>query len=158
MKLSEAGQEIERFRKNPLKHQRTFQTPLKDLPRFLATILSPFHLEHGVLTVELVVFEPKNLLGLLASHSLSAESVPAEYFMHVTITAAGREEVASLLEAALGDSVDFIFVPTPAPFTIFAEHDEFTTFFSNEDSDLSILASALVDNGFRAITGYTREF
>lgn len=158
MKLSETSDEIEQFRKKPFGHQRTFKTPLKDLPRFVATFLSPFKLQSGVATIGLVVFEPKNLLALLARHSLSPESVPAKYFMHVTIAATAQEEVAPLLEAALGDRVDFTFVPSPLRFAIFADHDEYTTFFSNQEVDLSVLASTLLDNGFTEISGYTREF
>jgi hypothetical protein len=115
-------------------------------------------LETGTLTVELVVFEPENLLKLLARHSISPESVPAEYFMHVTITATGQVEIAELLEAALGDWVNFVFVPTPELFAIYADHDEYTTFFASEQSDLLLMTTKLVGEGFRPISDWMREF
>lgn len=158
MKLSQVCGEVERFRALPLRYQQTFSTPLKDLNHFVATLLSQFGFETGTLTVELVVFEPENLLKLLAEHAMSPESVRAEYFMHVTITATGQIEIAELLEAALGDWVNFVFVPTPQPFAIYADHDEYITFFSKEESTVSLVTAKLVSAGFTPIPDWTREF
>jgi len=157
MRLSKVDGEIERFRASPSKYQQTFKTPLDDLHRFVATILSQFSLDEGVLTNELVVFEPEDLLLLLGRHSISPDSVPAEYFMHVTITATGQEEIAELLEAAFGCWVDFLFIPSPETFAIYADHDEWATFFASKESDLSLLTAALVGSGFSAISHYVRD-
>lgn len=158
MKLSQISGEVERFRASPLRYQQTFSTPLKDLHRFVATALSQFRLETGTLTVELVVFEPENLLKLLARHSIAPESVPAEYTMHVTITAMGQVEIAELLEAALGDWVNFVFVPAPELFAIYADHDEYITFFADKESDLLLVTTELIGAGFKLIPGWIREF
>jgi hypothetical protein len=86
---------------------------LDETPSFARTFLSSFALAHGSATIELVVSEPKNLLELLAIHSLSPEAIASRYFMHLTIEATGQEEIRSLLEAAFGDWVDFAFVANP---------------------------------------------
>jgi hypothetical protein len=41
------------------------------------------------------------------------------------------KEIAPLLEAALGDWVDFLFVPVPKPFAIYADHDDYITLYAN---------------------------
>lgn len=153
MKLSETTDEVERFRAVSWKFQRTFLTPLKNLPHFVATFLSPFTLDQCSVTIEQVVFEPTNLLQLLTSHSITVRNCCG-----VTLTAMGQNEIAALLEAALGDWVDFNFVPTPESFAIFADHDEFTTFFSSSHSTLTLLTAALHANGFKEIPDYTRDF
>jgi hypothetical protein len=158
MKLAQVCGEVERFRASSLGYQQTFSTPLKDLHRFVATVLSQFRLETGTLAVELVVFEPENLLKLLARYSISPESVQAAHFMHVTITATGQEEIAELLEAALGDWVNFVFVPVPELFSIYADHDEYITFFANRESDLILVTTELVGRGFALIPDWMREF
>ncbi len=107
--------------------QKTFETPSKDLKRFVATIFSAHEtLQDGSVTIEQVVFEPKHLNAVLAKHLL-----PAQFGRDCLLSASGRAEAAELLEAALEDWIDFIFVPTPKPFVIYADHDEYTTFFAN---------------------------
>ena len=78
--------------------------------------------------------------------------------MHVAITATGHAEIAALLEAALGDWVDFFFVPLPDIFTIFTDHDEYTTFYADEEANLSLLTCALRKEGFEEVRGWKREF
>lgn len=152
MTLSEATGEVERFRKSPWKFQQTFRTPLNDLPRFVAAILSAFPLQKGSLVIEQVVFEPKHLLDLLASRS-----IPAQQCQNVIVTAVNDEEVAALLEAALGDWVDFLFAPIPDPFAIYADHDEYTTFFANSGANLNRMTAALNSAGFKMVPDYTRS-
>jgi hypothetical protein len=55
----------------------------------------------------------------------------------ISLTAAGQQEIETLLHAAFSDSIDFIFVPEPRPFAIYADHDEFTTFFAHTRSNLN---------------------
>ena len=93
--LSERPQEIERFRSKLWPFQQTFKTPLKDLNRFVSTFLAPFSFESGALSTDEVVFEPKQLLHLLANNSLSVED---QY--HLTIQAVGPQAIADLLQAA----------------------------------------------------------
>src|SRR5207249_3956710 len=127
--------------------------PLKSLQPFVATI-TPAHEPFGAayITIDEVVFEPKHLLDLLAKNSL-----PARYGRDVTFVASGNEEVQALLQAALSDWIDFIFVPTPKPFAIYADHDEYTTFYANTKSNLSRVTDALSRQGFEKIKDYGRN-
>lgn len=149
--LSERPEEIQRFRAKPWSFQQTFKTPLKDLNRFVSTFLAPFSFEKGALSTDQVPFEPKDLLRLLANNSLSAED---QY--HFTIQAAGKQAIADLLQAALGDWIDFVFVPSPEALAIYADHDEYTTFYARDDVTLKNVASGLEKLGFEAVLGYTR--
>ena len=72
------------------------------------------------------------------------------------MTAVGRREAEELLQAAFTDWFDFIFVPTPKPFVIYADHDEYATFFANSKSNLTAVASALTASGFTPVANYTR--
>jgi hypothetical protein len=149
--LSERPEEIQRFRADPWPFQQTFKTPLKDLNRFVSTFLAPFSLEKGALTTDEVVFEPKDLLRLLASNS-----VPVKDCYRLTIRAEGEREIADLLRAALGDWVDFVFVPSPEVVAIYADHDEYTTFYTRDAATLMSVASNLKTAGFEAVPNYTR--
>lgn len=61
-----------------------------------------------------------------------------------------------LLEAALGDWVNFTFVPKPKPFVIYADHDEYTTFYANTKSNLNGVVQALSGAGFEKVPDYQR--
>jgi hypothetical protein len=129
--LSERTEEIQRFRDDPWPFQQTFKTPRKDLTRFVSTLLATFSLEKGTLSTDEVVFEPKDLLMLLTQNS-----VPVKDCYHLTIRADGEREIAELLRAALGDWVDFVFVSSPEVVAIYADHDEYTTFYTRDDATL----------------------
>ena len=104
------------------------------------------------MTIDEAVFEPKHLISLLEHHSLSAE------FGHdCAITASGQPEAAELLEAALSDWVDFAFVPAPKAFVIYADHDEYTTFYANTKSNLNRVITALSAAGFNKVPDYSRN-
>ena len=148
---SERPGEIQRFRTTPWAFQQTFKTPLKDLSRFVSTFLAPFELERGALSTDEVVFEPKELLHLLADNSLCADD---RY--RLTIEARGKQAIAGLLQAALGDWVDFIFVSSPEVIAIYADHDEYTTFYAREQTILKNVTSSLTTSGFDAVLDYSR--
>jgi hypothetical protein len=153
MTLSENPGALKQFRSIPWKFQQTFMTPLKNLQNFVATIVSANpSLDAGCLTIEQVVFEPKHLIGLLTRYSF-----PPRYGHGLSLTAAGQQEVEDLLHAALSDWVDFIFLPEPQVFAIYADHDEYTTFYSQNRSNLDRITEALANKGFKAITGYERQ-
>ncbi len=152
MTLSEAAGEVKRFRRRSWKFQQTFKTSLKDLRSFVTTILATSVLKQGSATVEQVVFKPKHLLDLLASRS-----IPAQHCQSVTLTTTDKSEIAPLLEAALGDWADFLFVPVPASFVIYADHDEYVTFFANSRSSLNRVVSALTAKGFKDVPNYIRN-
>jgi hypothetical protein len=100
----------------------------------------------GTITIDSVVFEPKNLNALLASQSL-----PPSLQRESSIGAAGCEDVGVLLRAALSDWIDFWFIPTPKPIVIYADHDECTTFFANTKSNLNGVAEPLLKRGFKMV-------
>ena len=153
MILSDKPEALKHFRKTPWKFQQTFKTPLKNLANFVATILSGCSgLRGASITIDAVVFEPKHLIDLLNSHPIAAR-----YTKGVTLTADNPEEVPSMLEAALGDSIDFIFLPTPKPFAIYADHDEYATFYSHSRSGLNCVTQPLVATGFTAVPNYHRR-
>ena len=153
MTLSETPGSLKRFRRTPWRFQQTFSTPLKNLQPFVATITSahePF--DAASITIDEAVFEPKHLLDILAKYSL-----PARYGHDLTYAASGHEEVQALLLAALSDWIDFIFVPAPKPFVIYADHDEYTTFYANMKSNLNRVADALSRRGFEKVKDYERN-
>ncbi len=96
--------------------------------------------------------EAKKLNSLLSSHQLQ----------HVlrhdsSIVAEASAEVQTLLASALGDWVDFLFIPTPKPFVLYADHDEYATFFASRKSNLNRVTAALTKGGFTTVENYTRN-
>ena len=153
MTLYEDAANLNQFRQNPWKFQQTFETPLQDLNNFVEAILSAGQkITGGCLTIDLWVFEPSNLINLLRRHSIAPQ-----YKHGLTVAATGTEEVAALLQACLGDWLDFIFVPVPDELVIYADHDEFTTFFANEQASLTRVVDAMASRGYR-LENYERTF
>jgi hypothetical protein len=147
MVLSTTSGSLKRLRKVPWRFQQTFHTPLRNLQPFVAAIFSAREqMQAGTVTLDSIVFEPKNLNALLASRSL-----PPSLQSESSIVAAGHDETTALLQAALSDSVDFWFVPTPKPFVIYADHDEYTTFFGNSKSNLNGVTEPLLRQGFQKV-------
>jgi hypothetical protein len=147
MTLSETSGSLKRLRKVPWRFQQTFQTPLRHLQPFVATIVSAREpLQRATLTIDSVVFEPENLNALLSSRSL-----PPSLRRESSVEVFGHDEVGLLLQAALGDSVDFWFVPTPKPFVLYADHDEYTTFFAASKSNLNGVVEPLRTAGFQMV-------
>jgi hypothetical protein len=108
-------------------------------------------LKSGCLTIEQVVFDPEHLVALLTSNA-----IPPRYERGVSLTATGQGEIEALLCAVLGGWIDFIFVPEPKSFAIYADHEEYTTFYSNNRSNLNRVTQALLSGGFREVPGYER--
>jgi hypothetical protein len=144
---------IKKFKKGSWGFQTTFATPLKDLDNFVSTILSANAPEEGSVTIDKIVFEPKNLTTLLSTNSL-----PTEIQHDWSLAAKGNEPVHKLLRTAFSDWVDFLFIPTPKPFVIYADHDEYTTFYANTKSNLNGVADALLAKGFKQVSNYQRKF
>ena len=104
------------------------------------------------MAIEQAVFEPKHWIDLLTRYSL-----PPRYAKGVSVTATGQQELEELLHTAFTDWFDFLFVPTPKPFVIYADHDEYTTFCANTRSNLNRVVEALSAKGFQEVTEYWRE-
>jgi len=153
MTLTESPGALKKFRKTSWKFQRTLQTPLKNLRTFVTTIVSAAQpLNGGSLTVEQAVFEPKHLNELLTSYS-----IPQKYEHGLSLVAANPQEAEALLLAVLSDWTDFLFIPDPKPFVIYADHDEYTTFYAQTRSNLNRVINALTSQGFESVPGYERR-
>ena len=144
---------IVKFHRTRWRFQQTFQTPLQDLDTFTGTILgSPSHVDSGTVTLDSVIMEAKKLQLLLSSlqlqHDLRHDG---------SIVAETASEVQPLLSAALGDWVDFLFVPAPTPFVVYADHDEHATFFANSKANLNKITDALTKKGFTVVKNYIRK-
>jgi hypothetical protein len=150
--LAEPTEELRRFRASPWQFQRSFVTPLKDLKRFVSTILEPYTFDRAVLTTDDVVFKPDNVLKLFESHSITVK----DYYDNFTVEAESPVEITELLEAVLGNWIDFLFVPIPQQFAIYADHDEYTTFYLPKHSNLNDFSIRLREAGFKAVENYTR--
>lgn len=152
MTVTDSRGSIKRFWRTPWRFQKTFQTPLKKLDPFVAVIisaLSPF--EKACVTIDGYIFPPKQLRVLLSTHSLSAG-----LGHDCSLIAHGEAAAAELLRSTLADWVDFLFVPTPKPFVIYADHDEYITFLANTKSSLNRVAIPLEESGFEIILNYKR--
>jgi hypothetical protein len=155
MTLSEATGALKKFRRTAWKFQQTFLTPKQRLPSYVAGIMSANEqMKSGCLTIEQAVFEPTHLINLLASHSLPPRS---RYGCGLSLTATGQQEVEMLLLAIFSDWIDFIFIPEPKSFAIYADHDEYTTFFAHTRSNLNRVVKALAEGGFKMIPDYERR-
>ena len=149
--ITERSEEALQFCADPWPFQQTFKTPLKDLNRFVTVFLALFPLEMGTLCTDEVVFEPEKLQKLFSSSLVQVENI-----WHFNISVQGKLEIAELLEAALGDWVGFVFVSSPESFAIYADHDEYTTFYTSNKTNLVKLVSGLVQAGFEPVVNYLR--
>lgn len=152
MKMLDSPGALKQLRKTPWRFQQTFKTPLKRLDPFVAAIVLTGEPEAACITINEAVFEPKHLVDLLARYSL-----PGRYGKGVSVTAAGQREIQELLCAAFADWLDFLFVPQPKRFVIYADHDEYATFYANTRSNLNRIVRPLLSQGFEAIPEYTRH-
>jgi hypothetical protein len=152
MELCDDAGAVKKFRKAAWRFQQTFKTPLRNLPPFVNCILSTYPLQTVCITIDQAVFEPKHWISILARYSLAPN-----YGKGTSVAASNAEESRELLLAALSDWMDFLFVPNPKSFAIFADHDEYTTIYANTKSNLNRITVPLATQGFERVPGYTRE-
>jgi hypothetical protein len=134
---------IHHFRANPWPHQKTLETPRKNMASFLSALLAVFPVDRGVASTDQVVFEPDSSLQLL-----KARKVAIENYWTFCAEASSTEDVPVLLDAMLNDWIDFVFVPSPESFSIYADHDEFLTLYVPTSSGLDQLVTRLELVGF----------
>jgi hypothetical protein len=142
---------IHRFRANPWPNQKTLETPRKNMASFLSALVGIFPVDRGVASTDQVVFEPDNFLELLKARELSIEN-----YWTFCAEASSSEDVAVLLDAMLNDWIDFVFVPSPESFAIYADHDEFLTLYVPTASGLNQLVTRLALVGFSFEDWYVR--
>lgn len=136
-RLAEQTAETKQFRSSPWASQFTFETHKhEDLNTFVATFLSLYALDNGVLSSDLIVFQPDSLLSLMEKSSIQVES-----HWDFIVEAKGRESIRKLLLGALSDWVDFLFVTSLELFAIYADHDGYLTFCSQDEKSLHALHS-----------------
>jgi hypothetical protein len=153
MEVSDTPNALKQVRRTAWKFQQTFKTPLKNLQPFVATIVSAGQsFQTACITIDQAVFEPKHWIDLLIRHSL-----PPRYQKGTSVMAVGQQEIEELLLAVLSDWVDFVFVPVPKTFVIYADHDEYTTFYANTSSNLNRVAEPLLTQGVEEVSGYQRR-
>jgi hypothetical protein len=152
MTVSDLPGALKQLRNTRWRFQHTFKTPLERLTPFVTAIVSTGAPKTACITIEEVVFEPKHWIDLLTRYSL-----PARHGKGMSVTATGRREIEELLHAAFADWADFLFVPSPKPFVIYADHDEYATFYANTRSNLNRIIEALSSQGFEQIAEYTRQ-
>jgi hypothetical protein len=142
---------INDFRGDPWPHQRTIVTPRTRMSSFLSTLLSISPIEQGVASTDQVVFEPDHVLELLAGRELRPEDC-----WSLCASASGARDVEALLAAMLSDWIDFVFVPSPATFAIYADHDEYLTLYMPSEAALNQLVASIEAHGFSFVPDYVR--
>ena len=153
MKLTQEDGAIKKFHRTPWRFEQTFATPLRSLPSFTTTILGSLtDARSGEVIIDEVVMDTPALESLLNQHHL-----PVELGHDTLILAETAAELQPLLTSALESWVDFLFVPSPRPFVLYADHDEFVTFFANTRSNLNKVAHSLKTEGFTAVEDYKRR-
>jgi hypothetical protein len=154
MTISNTPGVIKKFKHASWSGQMTFRTPLKKLEVFVPAILSANEpLKIASVTIDQYVFEPKNLQALISKHMLSDPLV-----RDTTLTVEGHDRVSELFRTALSDWVDFLFAPVLKLFVIYADHDEYSTFYANTKSNLERIRLSLLSKGFNEATNYKRIF
>lgn len=143
---------FKRFSKKAWTFQRTFQTPLTTLEPFVNAILSGFApTMKGTIAIDGYVFDPKTLWKFLSALPHS-RNLTHDW----SIEAIDRESTKNLLIATFQDWIDFVFIPTPQPFTFYADHDEYTTFYAMTKSNLNRAVQPLLTQGFIEVTDFKR--
>jgi hypothetical protein len=151
--LSHTPGALEKFTKKKWTFQCTICTPLTNLEPFvteIVTALAP--VEKGIIVIDGYVFEPKNLRKLLSADPQSM-NITHNWSLESTSTKSMKE----LLFATLQDWIDFAFIPTPQLFAIYADHDEYTTFYAMTKSNLNRVVQPLLAHGFTQIKDFKRS-
>lgn len=145
---------MKRFRRTPWRFQQTIETPMQHLDGFVSVIASAHgKLEKAVVTIDQVVFDTDHLNALVAD-GVSTPRLARDF----SIATDDAQDIAPLLRAAFADWIDFLFVPTPKPFVIYADHDEYATFYANTKSHLNRIVEPLASRGYRLVSDWTRDF
>ena len=153
MKFLQTPGAIKKFGRTPWKFQVTFQTPIDDLDLFVGAILNlEPTIEQGALTVDEIVFDQDQLRVLIPTAPDSL-LIGRDFCFE----AESRLEVHALLMAAFAEWTDFLFEPTLKPFVMYADHDEYATFYANSKGIISRISDNLTKAGVRQVADYQRE-
>ena len=144
---------VKKFRRTPWRFQQTVERPqASDLDRFVSTIICAHDgVEAATVVIYEIVFDTERITALCPAGSalpLTRES---------SISAQSREEFHALLFAAFWDAPDFICIPTPKPFVLYADHDDWITFYANTKSNLNGIIEPLASHGYDLVKYWHRE-
>jgi hypothetical protein len=155
MRLSESPQTLKQFRRTAWEFQMTFETSKKELAPFVNSVASALpRLQRAFVVIEGAVFEPRyRLAELYERHHFP----PHAYGGGTAMEAENPTEARELLHAILSEWIDFLFIPTPKPFVIFADHDQYATFAAHRKSGLTAVAQAMSAAKIRQVD-YIRTF
>ncbi|HWR15624.1 MAG TPA: hypothetical protein VN577_12400 [Terriglobales bacterium] len=137
---------IKKFGRTAWRYQRTYQIPAgKNVARFASAIIQALEEARDAnLTVDNLVFEPEHLKTLIGSNEMHLEH-------DVTIEVEGRDALIQVLEAAMKDIGDFLFVPRPKRFVLYADRNQRATFFSQSAASLNKMSEFLSNEGFQEL-------
>jgi hypothetical protein len=141
--LPSAPEAVRQFRANSWPYQRTLVTPRKNMASFLSALLDAFPVDQGVASTDQVIFEPDNFLELLKSRELEIEN-----YRTFNAEASNTEDATALLAAMLNDWIDFVFVPSPPSFAVYADHDDYLTIYVPSSPERDRLVTRLELEGF----------
>jgi hypothetical protein len=144
--LEEISEAVRTFWNHPRPFQKTLITPRDRLALFLSILTEVFPINGGSLSTDQVVFEPNHTLELLNGRGISLKN-----FWRFSLEATGQDEVCRLLEAVLDDWIDLLFVPDPAVFAIYADHDEYLTVYVHSENGLDKMGIRLESSGFEFV-------
>jgi hypothetical protein len=150
MKFVQLPSASEQIRNLGWESQKSFLTPLKQLNQFVDAIVAVGDTQTAEITIEQVVFEPKEWISVLARYSLKPI-----YRDGTALTCSGELEVRELLTATFAGWIDFAYIPSPKRFVIYADHDEYTTFYASTKSNLNLISEAVANLGLKEAE-YTR--
>lgn len=151
MRMSLANTSEWRLREAPFSLQQTYVTPLEELPHFVKTLVQPFVMEQASACVELFVFEPTQLIWYLRGFGIRTDEAELN---RETLHAENRIEALDLLECMLAQWVDFAFFPSSKDFVIYADHDEYTTTFTNDANALASIHEGICSLEVRAVENW----
>ena len=152
--LSHNPGSLAKFSRKAWKFQRTIRTPLTNLEPFVAEIISALvPIKGGIIVIDGYVFEPKNLRKLLSAHPQSMNLTHDWSIESIAI-----HSIKEPVLATFQDWIDFAFIPTPQPFVIYTDHDEYTTFYAMTKSNLNRVVKPLLAQGFTQVKDFERSF
>jgi hypothetical protein len=142
---------LKKFRRTPWRFQQTVERPdARDLERFVSTIFAAHgYIQTATVTIDEAVFNTDRMCALCPSGT--------ELSHDTSLAAESPEEAKTLLVAALWDLPDFVCIPKPTPFVLYADHDNWITFYSNTKGHLNHVIEPLASHGYKLVENWQRE-
>lgn len=142
---------LKKFRRTPWRFQQTFERGEPDGIDQLVSLIIQSHtdISGGTVTIDEVVFSTERLSQVCPAN--------ATFTHDSSITAQSPQELHALLAAALWDGPNFLCVPSPKPFVIYADHHDLITFYANTRSHLNHVTEPLIAHEYRPVNNWQRE-